>query len=338
MKLSTYTPNYSDKRVIKRIKNVLSWCHFHLASDRPTSVHHTELTKVFGHYANDLTKFLRANLLVKCGTYIPEVQSYSYTLNTAGYTKIENALEGGAGPAGEYVAHPDLLSGKFNYTDKSDRLWHPLQNLKREKKAQFWNAWGLPYDYDIVACAPTVLYQLATRFGMLHIISEPIRDYLANKDAFRQHVVNITGCSLPTAKRLINSLFNGARLARNNYCSAYKALDYSDAKMIALQEDEKVKQLRLAIARMWKYIQENTTMDLKKSRAKWSVYFKFERAFLTVINQYCDERGIRLFTEHDGFRTNKQIDKDELIAVIFKRTGFNLKISGPNLNENDETL
>lgn len=334
MKITNYTPNYSDKRVLKRIKNVLSWCHFHLSAERPSSVHHTEIAKVFGHYANDLSKFLRSNLLQQTGTYVPDVSSYSYLLKKDGYAKLEQAINGEVQAVQEFVAHPDLVSGKFNYTDKSDRLWHPLQNLKREKKVEFWNAWGLPYDYDIVACAPTVLYQLATKMGMLHLISEPIKKYLENKDEYRIHVAQLTGCSIPVAKRLINSMFNGARLARNNYCSAYKALDYNDKAMIALQQDELLTELRQATKRMWQHIQRNTKLDLKKSSAKWSVYFKFERAFLTIINQYCDANDVRLFTEHDGFRTNKMIDKDELIALIFTKTGFNLKISGPNVLEN----
>lgn len=331
MNICSYTPNYSDKRVIKRIKNVLSWCNLHLSSTRPSSVHHSEMKKVFGHYANDLTKFLRANLLQQVGTYVVDVSSYSYMLRAEGYRKLEEAIGENKQETKDFVAHPDLLTGKFIYTDKSDRLWHPLQQLKREKKVEFWNAWGLPYDYDIVACAPTVLYQLATKCGMLHLISEPIRDYLANRDTVRQHVANITGCSLPVAKRLINSLFNGARLARNSYCTAFKALNYDEKAMIALQEDELVKKLRFAIKQMWAQLQRNSKMDLKKSSAKWSIYFKFERAFLTIITQYCDQNDIRLFTEHDGFRTNKPIDKDALIQLIFDKTGFDLKISGPNM-------
>lgn len=326
----------TDPRVFKRVQRVLNWCKLHLHGERPTEVHNKVLTQVFGPSGNKWSKFLRDRLLFRHGTYMNGVSSFKYTLNVLNFNLLEKEMKVQSAHTayGEYKLHADLKTLEFKYNEKSDRFWHPLQNIKREQKQQFWTDNGLPFDYDIEACAPTVLFQLAERFGLNHLITEPIKQYLANKDAFRQHVAVLTGCSLPTAKRIINSLFNGAKLARNGFCSAYKALDCNYEAMTRLQEDQQVKLLRFAIKQMWNRIQQHTQYDLKTSRAKWSVYFKFEKAFVQCITMFCLKNKTKLFTEHDGFRTNKLVDKDALIAFIKEKTGFDLKISGPMYGEN----
>lgn len=333
LKLTTYQPRYTDPRVQKKVEAVLRWCKLHLHSTRPHNVHHNELIAIFGPSGNSLSAFLRANLLQKVGKYVVGESSYGYLLNEAGYKKVELQAHTANGeyksPADLPKFHKDLETLEFNYTLKSDRYWHPLQNIRREQKDAFWVEQGLPFDYDIEACAPTVLIQLATRFGLLAYFAKPITDYLANKDEFRAHVAKVADCSIPTAKRIINSLFNGARLSRNYRCSAFKALDCNYDAMTRLQEDPQVKALRHAVKLMWQRIQANTQLDLKKSSAKWSVYFKFERAFIQIIQLECVKQGAKVFTEHDGFRTSKKIDKETILEVIKKKTNFVLKIDGP---------
>lgn len=59
----------------------------------------------------------------------------------------------------------ELASGQFKMKLKSDRYWHSLQNIKRERKAEFWSRRGYGFNYDIEACAPTVLQQLARQLA-----------------------------------------------------------------------------------------------------------------------------------------------------------------------------
>lgn len=329
LNFSNYEPNFSNKRVIDRTSLVLDWCDLHLSATSPTQLHHSKLTKIFGNQAKDFSAYLRANLLVQVGNYAVGKSSFSYMLNKDGYDKLSmkigrrvNHIE--CNNATSEELYPELLTLEFEYSDKSYRLWHPLQQMKSSKKAAFWKDY-LPFNYDVDASAPTILLQLATKHGLLPLLAGPIQDYLDNKDAFRQHVAEIANCDLKTAKRIINSLFNGARLAANGFCSAFGLLDFRVDSMRALQNDQQIISLKSSIKQMWNRISSHYAT--KTSKDKWNVYFQHERKVLDAVKFFLDEKEVQYFTEHDGFRSSEKIDVKELSDYVFSRTSIRVNFS-----------
>ena len=327
LELTAYKPNLTDPRVQKRLVNVLAWCDLHLSPTSPEPIHHDTLNKIFGPSGRDISIWLRANLLIQHGVYIPGKKSFSYLLNEEGASKLRAVctqhmvITSAPDPV---EAYPELATLTFTYELKSDRYWHPLQNIKRDKKDDFWRP-HLPFNYDIDAAAPTILLQMAKKLGLHKLLGAGIDDYLANKAAFRQHVVDLTGCSLNDAKRLINSLFNGAKLARNDYCSAFRVLDCNLTAMGRLMADQKIRSLRASIKQMWRAIGQK--FEVGGSKAKWGVYFAAERRVLEVIRGELDSAGIRYFTEHDGFRTAEKVELAKLQEAIKEKTGFEIKLT-----------
>ena len=65
---------------------------------------------------------------------------------------------------------------------------------------------------------------------------------------------------------------------------------------------------------------------LKTSKQKWAYYFSRERQVLDVIRDHLAQTSNRVFTEHDGFRTERQVDLDQLTREIHEKTGVKLAI------------
>lgn len=347
--LTAYQPNLKDTRVQRRIVNVLDWCSVHLSTASPEPLHHDRLRAVFGAPGNALTDFLRANLLIQVGTYVVGKQSLSYLLNHRGFDKLQRAsqhtvsINAAVSPE---VYYPELPTLTFTYKLQSDRYWHPLQNIKREHKPKFWRDY-LPFNYDIEACAPTVLFQCARQAGLPAVLLDTLQGFLDDRSGFRCHVSAVTGMSLADSKQLINSLFNGARLSANFRCSAFRRMNYDAPAMRRLQADLQVRSLMRDIKNVWDRLelverdrQRPTAMEffegkakpfekkLKAPRQKWGYYFARERQILDAITDELRRDGTKHFTEHDGFRTDREINVARIEAVVLRDTGFKIKLSG----------
>jgi len=263
--------------------------------------------------------------------YIPGAQSFSYTLNRQGYDALVATLLSWNHTV-DAPGHLEQLKRRFSdqletldfaYTEKSNRYWHPLQNLARADKQVFW-APLLPFDYDAVACAPTVLLQLARRTGLPAVLLDPIQAYIAGRTALRLRLAQDLDIPVQDAKRLINSLFNGARLSANAHCAAYRTLDYDLVKMSRLQNLKWVRMLRLSVKLAWRHIQLVTRAETKTSKQKWGIYFAAERKILDAARNYLTQTNNPHFCEHDGFKTKNPVELDKLSEFIKLNTGFEI--------------
>lgn len=336
----TYEPDWTNSRtkkpLLKRLVTVLEWCKYTLDDQQYVPIHNDKLAEIFGIHSNPFSAWLMSKLLIKSQSYSKGKVSKGYKLNTEGYAELEllvpddNHLRT---TLQEFEKNPyvkkhkeELDALEFTYTESSNRLWHPLQFIKRARKQEFWAPY-LPYDYDVEACAPTIIVQMAYTAGMKPRFAEAIDNYLKNKDQFRARMMELTGLSYSDTKRLINSLFNGAKLIPHFECAAYELFGRDEEKLAAFAEDREIICLRGAINRCWKFIEEAYKMKLRSGSAKWAVYFKAERSILDVVIEELRKQGIKFFTEHDGFRTNVPVDQAHLLKVIKDRTGFELKLS-----------
>ena len=337
-----YRPRWTDPRVKARTEAVLEWCSDNLHHDWEKPVSAQLLDKVFGPIGNRLGDYLRANLLVRSSMYKPGVSYYKYSLVKGGLEKIAAAAS-----TNYYFVNTSSITNRldrlkakfqseldsleFEYSTKSNRYWHPIQMVPRAYKNQFW-AGKLPYSYDIETCAATLFKQTATKAGLPDIINAHLQNYLDFKTEFRQHVADLAGVDVLVAKKLINGMFNGARLARNSRCSIYKILlDYhspgeASRRMTALQSDPDLKLLRLSIRYGWKKIGQVLHTEVKTAKQKSVLYYVLERKVLDAMKTELTRQGLKFFTEHDGFRCNAELDLVAMTKAVKRDTGFNIRL------------
>lgn len=369
-----YEPNWNDKRVINRTSKVLDWASQFLVGKQGSILpvelssngftdsknsYHPGMKSIFGPVGNKLGDYLRSKILkLNSNHYIPGKKNRSYFFDRNGFEFLCKKIKFNEHEKDEldplYFLEKshihELKNLVFEYTDKSDRFWHPLQNISSNQKNIFWQRNGLPHNYDIVACAPTLLYQIAINHGLPEIVLNPIYNYLQNRNKLRKYIADLISIPLDLSKKLINSLFNGARLGCNNHLKSFSALNFNEEKMNTLKNDEQIKKLRRSISYMWKSIERLSRKEnqlsfeqilngdqtknwrLSTSKSKWRIYFRFERMVLTSIKNFLNKSQIKYFTEHDGFRTSLPISTDELSDHVLKETGFRVKFEYEELS------
>jgi hypothetical protein len=369
MNNSTWVPDLSNpqhkERTLKLIKRAAGWANACL-SDNGRPLAKEWLTKELGDQSKNLGAWLRSKLLICTNDnfYFGDKGSKckEYKLNRDGLAEVVAVLDGAIPTPGtpaiingscritnpcdvkvirywmEHAAKDELDNLEFEYKDQSDRLWHRFQNMRSDVKANVWPTYGLPYDYDIKACAPTLILQRAQQLGMDEFMFG-ITDYLNNTVDFRQHVAGLAGLDYSTksgrkvAKTIINALFCGAKLGANKQFDLFMLIGEDHTRMAALRNDIRLARLRSDIKVCWSTISKTFEPDRdakghKKpmtSNQKWQIYFGMERAVLNVVNQYLKDNNIKCFLEHDGFRTDQAIDVLVLSDVVFVSTGFRVE-------------
>jgi hypothetical protein len=197
-----------DPRTIRTIRRALKWCDLHLSDWKPHEIYPSEIVKAFGPEQDGrIGKYLRDKLLKQTNSYISSATAKtngirahpaSYVLNRPGYDELITRfgpLNGGRVDA--FPKHAaELKNLDFEYSLKSDRHWHGLQNIRREKRREFWTSVGLPHNYDIESCSPTILLQLAKRKEISPLVAVPIEHYVADRHRLRQHIADLTGLTV----------------------------------------------------------------------------------------------------------------------------------------------
>lgn len=344
-----YKPNVNDPRVRAKIKEALSWAVTNLSDshrvitekvNKDSNVNpKTTITGNLGQEQQDLPKWLRIMLLTVHDSHYRfgnGGHSKSYTLNRDGYNKVVvmfneptkkgieefDEKEGIIAWATKHFGD-ELTSLEFTYEQKtSARLWHPLQNMQSEKAEVVWNHFGLPYDYDVKACAPTLIKQHAQECGMS--IATPALDaFLTDARGFREYLVCYTGITYKQAKTIINALFCGASLLANPQKSIFQLLEFDAAKLKKVRDDSIIQQLISDINHCWLYIKpEGST-----SKQKWHIYFNLERKVLDAVRGFLNENAASHYCIHDGFRTSVPIDVCALSAYVFSVTKYLVEFS-----------
>lgn len=357
-----YNPNLDDPRIQRRSRRALGMTIGCLSEDKSRQLGTRFIDQHFGQGQTNLSKWLRKKLLV------PTSETYKirkdgsgaickeYKLNQTGVEYLANIVgkditthTNKITVVDEWIQHTyeDQLSGEFEYTEKSYRLWNPIQGIRRDIRHPLLARHGFCYSYDIDTAAPTILYQLhLQRSG--GIVLDHIDYYISNKDVVRSTLAELTGLEKDIIKKIINALFAGAILARNNFCQLYHLIGYNKAIMKLLQSNRFIIDLKEDIRELWTSIKQEEPIIYKRdsqgdfiynksgskkampfrSKRKWHVYFREERRVLDVINQYLKQKDHKFLLEHDGFTSNKEISITDLSDYITYQTGYCLSFSG----------
>jgi hypothetical protein len=234
----------------------------------------------------------------------------------------------------------ELHSLEFEYQDKSHRLWHPLQSVRKNIKVPIQVEAGLRYHYDIESAALTLLLQHSQRQdpNPLDIWLPGVQDYLAHKAQRREQWSNDLAISTGQIKELITALVAGARISERRDGAVFSMLGYDRARLIALREHLEIAQFRKDLREMWDHLKwsmpRRRITDRRghsrwlavSSRDKWALYFRLERSVLDQVRRYLRERDNPCFLEHDGWATRDPIDLRDLEKHIKTTTGFCVNI------------
>jgi hypothetical protein len=357
----TYTPNFSDPRVQRRIRRAIGWATGSVdpVRSRPWSTRYID--KWFGSQRNDLSRYLRDQLLIvtrsrwnkdtgQCKEYILNQTGVQNLCDCIGLIKNNTTtqLHHIVVEVAQAEYTQELASGTFTYNDKSNRLWHPLQNFRRAVKRDVLNQAGYQYHYDVQCCAMTLIHQHAQQIpevvhngrwqqGPMDLYLFALRDYLRDRQTIREQIAQAADVDPQTVKRIINALLAGAKLSSNPNTEIYRLLSGDTARIRFLQQHEYLTQLRRDIKTCWDYIKptlpRRSTQDRNKrqrmipisSRQKWGVYFDLERQVLNEVRDFLSETNNRHFLEHDGWSCEREIDHTSLSARVLERTGLQVE-------------
>ena len=346
-----YTPNFSDPRVQRKLRKALGFARACFNESKPRAWSSRYIDKHFGQYNTDLGRWLRKQLLVNTNSWysMDQGKCKEYTLNLENYNFVAQQLQSDNVATISVVDLPvawaqqefkdELATKVFTYTDLKGRLWHPLQNVRKEYKRSILADANLKYQYDIQCCAPTLIMQHAQQQeDPMDVIPEYIDAYLKDRKGIRKQIAQQVELDPSAIKILVNALFSGAKLGNNPKFATYKMFEGDLARIEYLKQDPFITGLKQDIKMCWDYIKpsmprtsvtnkNNKTQLLPlSSRDKWNRYFQLERVVLNSVIDYLKANGIQFFAEHDGWTTSELLDQNELITHVFQTTGYRIKL------------
>jgi len=174
-----------------------------------------------------------------------------------------------------------------------------------------------------------------------------VQRYLQDRVSVRKQIANETQIPEKIVKVIINALFAGAQLGHNPTSAIYKLLNGDKARIEFLKQHRYIIELRSDIKTIWEYLRPVMTTRYKtnksgrrrrlplSSRDKWNLYFDLERQILNIVRSYLDDTGNKYFLEHDGFTTQLEVNKQELLELIYQKTGFILDLDMELLRKNN---
>jgi len=339
-----YTPNYKDPRIQKRIHRAIGFASSCMSTTKPRQWSSRELDKWIGYTHKPLGRYLREKLLIlhddyyewgvggsKCKTYrlnqrgvVELIERCEYN-NTNTYT---NMLVPTKSIEQEWITEtfPEMTSGAFEYKDKNNRLWHPLQNVRSELRRSTMRAQGYAYEYDIESAAPTLIYQLAQHAGLSpRTQTDTIDAYLADPCTWRMNLAQDLGIDYSVAKQIVTARFAGA--TTRNYRSIHEYLHWDWNKLKQLRAHTGFQQLSKEIVKLWRKIRQFYDRPRLSPRDKWNYYFEVERKVMRVVQRELRKNQGRYFLEHDGWRSTTWIDPYMLKLQVKKQTGYSVNFT-----------
>lgn len=337
-----YELNIKDPRVLKRIEKSVQWARKYLSPTKSSWLSTREIDKHLGSQRNDLSKHLRGLLLTctndnyskakkQCKQYCLNQQGLDYlmaiTTTQLQYCVVEVPAE----------LKQQLESGNFQYKDSSDRLFNPIQNIKRGAKKQLLKEHGYKYEYDIQCSAFSLLVQYAHHCGMDEY-PIAIHDYMRNRSQIRQRIADECEIDTSTTKRIINGLLQGSVISHNPTTAVIKELQGDHLKVEWFKQDKFIQELKADIKMIWSYI--TPTMQLRttttksgvtrrvpvSSKRKTALYRELERQVLNSVRTFLEMNSQRYFLEHDGWSSDTELDLDELKKFVQTSTGFVIEV------------
>jgi len=350
-----YQPNFKNKLVVDRTNKAIGFVLKYLSSSEERPCAKTQLDKYLGQQQNKLGKFLRQKLIICTNErYNKDLKiTKKYIYNPQGINELRNLINNNCvyyaysvlpltqntdemvyqQALQEYGQELDKKQFVFTESKTHPRLMHGLQNYSKTPRNRLLKDKGFIFEYDIECCAPTVILYHAYQLGTGEYMPT-ITHYINNRKHHRQRISQELEITEHTAKEIVNALFCGGRLVINEqYCKIYQKLNLDKAKMMFLQQDPWIQQLKQEIKQCWEhiiphyeYMRQYNKLGRKKpfsAKQKWNIYFLLERKCLDQVIHYMHTHHIHYYPIHDGWHTTKPINTHEVEQLIYNNTSYN---------------
>lgn len=336
----TYTPNFNDPRVKKKCLKALGFVCSSLSYDKPRAWARVELDKWLGYQHRELGQWLRSQLLIEasarwnkdtgeCKKWLLREDGVNhlceiYNNYLIAKLPIANKVAKSTQIALDWAENEykeQLTTGQFEYKEKSNRLWNDLQRIPSEIRKPLFAKHGYEYEYDIQACAPTLISQLARKEGMTRP-TPVLDDFLENRQHYRTALAERIACTEKQSKEILNAIFAGAKLGPGNAIATI--LNDNRHQLALLKQNVWFCSLRKDIKKCWDAIKLSEKSVRLSSRDKWMIYFGLEKSVMNVVRRELVKDHNRYFLEHDGWRCESYIDPYALRLSVRKSTGYDV--------------
>jgi hypothetical protein len=329
----TYKPNFNDPRVKRKCLTALEFVEQYIFY-QAKPIAQSQIHKHFGRSNDRLGAYLKQQLLIctdphwnmltgKCKKYIRNRDGYNELKKHLGITSdiISPKLE------------QQITTGEFEYTERSDRLFNPLQYKPATIRNKELAERGYCYDYDIDNAAATLLYQYAqitAKRDKNFLILPHIERYLTEKDAIRHLIAEDCGCDIKLVKKTLSGLFQGAYLSHSDKTHLYHELGANHTLIEKLKEHHYVRELREELKSMWKIIR-GELKQIKQGRItgrdKAALYRRLEKEVMGVIWRELKRANISHLKIHDGWTSKELCDTKLLADKVRNKTGYQIRIN-----------
>jgi hypothetical protein len=347
-----YQPNFNDARVQKRLSQALKFVRRYVYENKDSWLGTRYIDQQFGQQQTQLGAYLREHLLICVDNrYNKDLgQAKKYRRNPEGFEYLSNLLVNKPILKDVTEQFQQELDQGLVYKDSSDRLFHWIQNQRRDVKHEIFLSSGLTHNYDIQCAAPTLLLQYSQQRPVpMDLYLEHLQNYIKNRKELRKTIAEQADLTPQTIKILLNGLLLGQHLSTYTKGTTYELIQGDRAKIIFLQQHEFLKGFKGDISTMWSYIKPalyrprvaDKTGRIRTrpitARQKNALYRRLERQVLMAVDEYLKQTNNQYVLEHDGWITRDLVDQTELIESVRRATGFVIGLDYVNLNS-DSTL
>jgi hypothetical protein len=336
----TYTPNFNDPRIIKAATKALTFVELYTKSTEVNWISSTELYKHFGNTTRPLGSWLKAQLLDTRDNYFNPLTGAckKYSKRTEGVKLVKQLLnQPDFVPQINSDIMDQIISGDFDYTEKSDRLFTSAQFIPRRIRDSILNNAGYRYHYDIEAAAPRMLLQRAQHINPDLTLTH-LDHYIHNRSQVRDTIAKNCSITPDQAKTVINAVLQGSVISKYKDSKLFMALNQDYDAVTKLQNDMTTQNLVKDIKVLWRTLKSEfpvrTITDVRgrtksvriTSKQKSGYYRELESQVGKIIRKILNKDSVRYLWIHDGWRCDKVIDPNMIETEVRRKTGLVIKL------------
>lgn len=326
----TYTPKFTDPRVRAKCISALTFVEQYVKANQSNWLSSREIQRHVGSLSRPLGKYLKEQLLICTDPYynIETGQCKKYTANTHGIKKLKEnlgILTVNIEPTAKIQEQLD--SGEFEYTEKSNRLHHPLQRLPKRIKVPLLKKNNYRHEYDIQCSVHRLILQHAQSLG-LTFATPALDEYISDRTLVRERLANECGISVDQVKQVLTAMIQGGTLSAFHENRIFAQLNYNRVALSNLQVNPYVLQFKEECKQIWKTIKPTLSVGTRRlnGRDKSELYRVLEESVRVVIQRSLKRDKNKYFFEHDGWTCARAVDIDRLISEVKTQTGLVIEL------------
>ena len=218
----------------------------------------------------------------------------------------------------------ELQTGQFNYTQKGNRRYHPLQNIPSKVRSALFIEYGYTHEYDVTSAIVSLTYRKYLLLGGRS--NKLIQAYLDDTKGFRVNLAKQLDISEATAKLAINTAIHVRAISSSaGFGKQSSLMNTLGSKFKVVQFRALFGPLHKALNRVLNALREDTKQvlfarkffpnsALAKSKLKpltatlkHDIYAKVELEFQREIESNLDV-GNKVMFIHDGWYSTKPVN------------------------------